>query len=485
MLKAAAPVSLSRILAIRMTVVSISVSLLLTLILFVHYLANTSQLCEAALHRAAYQIADALAGRRDPADIPLYREYPSSYGFRVYDRRLLATRHILASANTRWLPPVQRATATKLDPDGDHDTGAVGTDLLEGFQQIRAAGPGGNHIESLLIHREVLGEKKYWIQVYMIGDPAWTTLGIVRDKLMSHVVLPVLFIMPALTLAIFLTTRRALRPLRKLSRDAVRTGNAVARGQPLTPLSDHSMVREFADVAAAINATLGKLEHSLKTQKQFTSDAAHELRTPLSVLLLETSRLPRDAARDRIKSDLQELGSLVNELLRFAQAEDVMVHELADVDIVAVVRRVCEDAAPGAIERGQFIEFESAVPRQIVAGNAVLIEIAIRNLIDNALKYTEAGMTVTVRVAKGARIFVEDQGPGIPPEQQQKVFDRYWRADRRIGNGSGIGLSLVKRIAQLHDGTIAIENRHDGGARLVFTVGRARAERGSASVLTS
>ena len=462
---------LSRILALRMVAVAVTVSVLLTFVFFVRYISDIPDLREATLRANVLAIAHALNRGQDPRQINLYKNYPESYGFRVFDRRLLATRHILVSANTRWLPPVQHLKATSSDPDGGRDLKAVGTDLYDGFEQSypENAQTPGNEPVSLLIHRVVLSGKKYWIQAYMIGDPAWSGLGVIEMRLVDHVLLPVLFIVPALTLAMFFGIRGALRPLRRLSHEANLVGAAVARGQMLKPLSGNGMAREFSDVANTINLILAKLEKSLHLQKQFTSDAAHELRTPLAVLQLEASQLPPSPARDHIKEDLHELGDLVGELLRFAQAEDVMAQETDDVDIVVAARKVCEDAVDRALHKQQLIEFDCTAPHIAVPGNAALIEIAIRNLVENALKYSPSGTTVTVRVEQGPRVIVEDQGPGIAPDQRDIVFERFWRAEPQSGNGAGIGLALVRRIAQLHDGDVRHEDRASGGTRMILS----------------
>ena len=475
MLNRNGPVSLSRILAIRMAVVSVSVSLLLMMVFFIGYMSNRAQLREATLHANAFAIATAFDKGENPAELPLFRDYPQSYGFRVFDRRSLAKRRVLASANTRWLPAVQHHASTQADPDGNHDLEATGTDLIEGFQQFQLAAPAKNKTVSLLVHRVVVSGHKYWVQVYMIGDPAWAGLAIILSKLMSHVLFQVFVIVPALTLAMFLTTRGALRPLRRLSRDASSIGSAVARGRTMIPISQRGMVQEFADVAAAVNTMLAKLEHSLQLQKQFTSDAAHELRTPLAVLLLEVSRLPKGPVRDRVKTDIEELGRLVNELLRFAQAEDVMAHELGDVDVVAVTRKVCEDTVAQAIARGQVIELDHAAPQMIIPGNAALIEIAIRNLVDNALKYSYPNSTITVRIDEGPKVIVQDRGPGVPAAQREAVFERFWRANRQAGNGAGVGLALVRRIAQLHDGNVCLDGSVTEGTRMILSFERSNA----------
>lgn len=471
MMKEETSMPLSRILALRMVAVSVTVSLLLTFVFFLRYVSDVRDLREATLRANVLTIAKTLNRGQDPSQINLYKDFPDNYGFRVFDRRLLATRHILASANTRWLPPVQRLKSTKSDPDGGRDLKAVGTDLLDGFEQSypENAQTPGNYPVSLLIHRIVLSGKKYWIQAYMIGDPAWAGFSVIGMRLMEHVLLPVLFIVPALTLAMFFGIRGALRPLRRLSHEANLVGAAVARGQILKPVSGKGMAREFSDVANTINLILGKLEKSLQLQKQFTSDAAHELRTPLAVLQLEASQLPPSAARDHIKEDLRELGNLVGELLRFAQAEDVMAQETNNVDVVAAARKVCEEAVGRALEKQQLIEFDCAAPHIAMPGNAALIEIAIRNLVENALKYSPSGTTVTVRVETGPRIIVEDQGPGIAPDQRDIVFERFWRADQQSGNGAGIGLALVRRIAQLHDGDLRHEDRPSGGTRMILS----------------
>jgi signal transduction histidine kinase len=471
---------LSRLLAIRMIAVSLSLSLLLTAAFFIYYFSNTARLREATLTRNIDAIAAALNAGINPATLPLYRNHPGAYGFRVFDRRALATRHILAEAYTRYLPPVQHLEANAGDDgDKDKDAFAVGSDLYDGFQRFSPHGgqlPKG-HVVSLLIHRVMLAGHKYWIQADMIGDPAWIGLDVIAAELFRHVFFPLLLIVPALTLAMFVATRDALRPLRRLSIEAGEIASAVASGQPMTPVSNRGMAREFAEVAAATNAMLAKLENSLQLQKQFASDAAHELRTPLAVLLLEVSQLPPGAARDRIKADLEELGSLVGELLRFAQAEDVLTRERTEVDLVAAARKVCEEAVPQAITARHMIEFSAAPEPLIVLGNATLIEIAIRNLVENAIKYSPADTTVSVSVEAGPRIIVDDQGPGIPRAQQDVAFDRYWRADHRQGNGTGVGLALTRRIAQLHDGQILIESRPRGGTRMVLSFARGRKRR--------
>lgn len=466
--------SLSRILARRMAATSLGVLVLLIIAYSVQDFSDYQRLQKATLTANAVAIASALSSGKDPAILSLYRDHPQAYGFLVFDHRTLAKRHLLASANARMLSavpsPPPRAADTD-DPDVPPSPTIGSTKLSEGFSlsPVNPLHRSEKQTIALLTYRVALGDRHYWVQTYMIGDPAFAVGGVIFDDLVMHILIPALFIIPALTLAIFLTTRAVLHPLRILSDSAKREGIAVARGQALGTVPEGGMVREFIEMASTINAILTKLDHTLQSQRQFTSDIAHELRTPLAVMLLEISHLPKGTVRERIKNDLVALGELVNQLLRFAQAEDVMASASAEVDIIAVTRKVVEGAVPEALANQQLIELNGTTDPLTVTGNASLIEIAIRNLVGNALKYSPPRTTVTVAIDPGPAVIVEDCGPGIPPEHRDQMFERFWRMDHPSGNGAGVGLALVRRIAQLHNGSVRVENRPGGGTRMILS----------------
>ncbi len=464
--------SLSRILARRMAAMSVVVLALVALVFSLQEMVNKRHLREAILNTNAVAIARALDSGRNPALLPLYQDYPSAYGFRVFDHSTLARRHILSEANTIWFPAVQSPVPGADEPDDPRDASARNAKLVEGFSLVRGM-PMHDHRApaiALLTRRVGIADRHYWVQAYMVDDPAFAFVGVIVKDLAEHILIPAMFIIPALTFAIFLTTRAALRPLRRLSDSAHHIGTAVARGQALVPVPESGMATEFASVAATINAMLTKLDHSLQLQKQFTSDVAHELRTPLAVLLLEMSQLPPGSARDRIRTDLKDLGQLVDELLRFAQAEDVMTSAVDRIDIVAVARKVVEEAVPEALAKRQMLELSCTTESLMVFGNVSLLTIAIRNLVGNAIKYAPARTVVTVAVEQGPLVIVDDRGPGIPPEHRDQVFERFWRMDRQSGNGTGVGLALVRRIAQLHDGSVRMEERPEGGTRMILNL---------------
>jgi signal transduction histidine kinase len=457
--------SLSSILAVQMMLVAIGVSLTLMIFFGARYMLDIQELRRLTLKAEVHDIAAALRRGEDPSASKLYKDYPQAYGFRVFDHRQAWQRKVISEANADLLPPPE---ANSGNPNAGAANAGAAQDFVTGFTSFPAVGGQPDGSRWVLTGRSELEDQVYWVQAVMLGDPAWRWVGVIEEELLDHVVLPVLFIVPALTLAVFLTARRALRPLTRVAGQATELGKAVMSGRPLAPLPDEKLPLEFRNVVAAINAMLAKLERSLTLQRQFASDVAHELRTPLAVLLLEVSQLPASPAADRFKRELSDLGDVVNQLLRFAQAEDVMARERHSVDIAGAARKVCEDLAGVAFERHKSIEFDAPGDEVLVAGHPALIDVAIRNIVDNAVRISSPRSTISVIVEAQRRVIVDDRGPGVTEEQKKRIFERFYRAERRT-DGMGIGLALVRRIALLHGGDVQVEDRPGGGARFVLT----------------
>ncbi|MDR3536401.1 MAG: HAMP domain-containing sensor histidine kinase [Acetobacteraceae bacterium] len=451
----------------RMGMVALAVSLALTVFFVLHYMLDTPRLRELTLEAELKAVVDALAKRQDPAQWWQYRQYPESYALRVFDHRTADRRRMVTQVNAALLPPVD----AERDPTGE-------SDLREGF--VALPGPDDRLGEDrwLLTEHVDVGNNSYWIQVGMLGDPDWRWRRVMLEEMRDHVLLPILFIIPPLTLALALSTRRALRPLTLVAAGADALSAALASGRPLAPLPESGLPGEIRSVVAAMNTMLGQLEALFLAQKQFTSDAAHELRTPLAVLRLQASQLAAGPLRDAIAAELDGLANLVNQLLRFAQAEDVMARERHLVDVGAVARAVCEDLAGAAAVRRIALAFDAPPHGVELLGHAALIDIAVRNLLDNAIRHTPAGGTVAVTVNAAGDVAVDDDGPGVPDEQKELIFARFYRADRQR-SGSGIGLALVRRIARLHGGDATVEDRPGGGARFLLRL--SAAPHGSAS----
>jgi len=449
--------SLINILVVRLVIASAGAFAVLFVFFFVEYMIDIPSLRHATLQADLAMVVHALERGEDPATFPQYRRQPAAYAFRV---RGLEADAPLAGANSDLLPGAEAAP-----PGAD----TLGPGLLErSFDRI--ARPGGEDALWMLTERASLSGRPVWVQLAMIGDPEWRWHGVIQGEMLDHVVVPALVIIPTLALAVFLAMRHALHPLLWITRQAEALGAAVSTGRAMSKLPEAGLPLDFRRVVVAINAMLAKLETSLHLQKQFTADAAHQLRTPLAILMLEASQLPPGPLASRISGELEALARLVNQLLRFAQAEDAMASEREAVDVVAIARHACEALAPLALSRGLEIAFDAPDMQLATSGHPALVDAAITNVVDNALRHSPPCGVVSVAVEPGPRVVVEDHGPGVPDAMKDRVFDRFCRATNAQGEGSGIGLALVRRIAQLHGGEAHVEDRPGGGARFILTL---------------
>jgi len=267
-------------------------------------------------------------------------------------------------------------------------------------------------------------------------------------------------------------TRNMLRRV-----DAVnRTSERIMRGDfsqrvPLTGSRD-----EFDQLATNLNAMLDQIERLMSGMRQVTDNIAHDLRTPLARLRarLELTLLEKpDAARygEALRLTIAEADTLLgtfNALLSIAEAEAGARRDmLGAVDLEMIARSVAELYEPVADEKGLalIITLDRGV---MVRGDRHLLSQAIANLLDNALKYTPQGsVTLTVR-AENDKAFVEvsDTGPGVPPDQREAVFDRFFRLEgSRSTPGNGLGLSLVRAVARMHGGSVRMEDSEPGASR--------------------
>jgi signal transduction histidine kinase len=449
---------LVRILALRMTVAAVAVSLALLVYFAAQYLLLPEDLAHKTLDDESASIAEALAAGGNPAAWSYYARYPQAYAYRVFDKNQPNGKRLLSEANAGLLPAMEPAKSADDDPIFQ---------LEERFGPLLRPTGAKRGRGWMQIARESVAGRGYWVEVAMLGDPAWRQRLALEDELLTHVGVPVLFLVPALTVAMLLTTRQALRPLTRIAEQARALGAAATSGATLPPLSPARLPREFADVVGALNAMLAQVDRALARQRQFASDAAHELRTPLSVLRLQIDALPRSPAADRLGEEVAALAHLIGQLLRFAQAEDVMAGERRPIDIVATVRATCEELAPLALARRQELEFVAPSADVVLPSHPELLGVAVRNLVENAMRAAPSGTTITIEVGADGCVAVEDQGPGVPDGQKDRIFERLWRADREHKDGAGIGLALVRRIAQLHGGDVSVENRPGGGARFV------------------
>ncbi|BBU26734.1 two-component sensor histidine kinase [Burkholderia sp. THE68] len=287
---------------------------------------------------------------------------------------------------------------------------------------------------------------------------------------------PLVLLLPLLGLAIWVIVGRGLAPLQRVTR-ALDTRHPEA----LDPLSDQRLPQEVRPVVRALNALLSRLSTALDTQKAFVADAAHELRTPLAAVQIQAQLVARaqddDTRREALK-DLHEgiarATRLAEQLLALARSEPDGKKVETQVDLNALLESCVRGYVLVAQERGVDLGIETSEPAT-VKGDPDSLRVMFNNLIDNATKYTPRGGRVDVGVkAKDGRALVEisDTGPGIPQEERERVFDRFYRvgesADRARSDiaGTGLGLAIVRRIADQHGAAVTLGESQAGGLRV-------------------
>lgn len=264
------------------------------------------------------------------------------------------------------------------------------------------------------------------------------------------------------------TIRSSLKPVRAVSEKA----KAIAPGSIAVRLPHEGLPLELLPLVAGVNEALDRLEKGFETQRQFTANAAHELRTPLSILTAGLESLPRSEEVERLREDAERMNRLVSQLLRVARLDAQPMDLSQTVDLGTVAGRVVEHLAPWAARAGRSLAFEPAGTRVPVQGDADALGDAIRNLVENAIAHCPAGEEVTVRVDPAGSVSVLDCGPGVPPEHRDKVFERFWRSRERRGSGqgAGLGLSIVAEIARAHGGRVAVTDAPQRGACFILSV---------------
>jgi two-component system sensor histidine kinase QseC len=281
-----------------------------------------------------------------------------------------------------------------------------------------------------------------------------------------HLLHPLAVALPALALLIWLAIGWGLRPLHRIAREVA--GQAPDK---LAPLDASAAPRETAPLLHSLNALLARVSASMDKERRFTADAAHELRTPLAAVKTQLqvamgARDPeqRERALSQALAGIDRSTRLVEQLLVLARLEPgagVLHRRPVRLDEAAAAC-LAELAPKAAARRIELALDGSAVT---IAADPVLLEALLRNLIDNAVRYSPDGGAVSVHTESrdaGAELVVEDTGPGIPAEVLQRATERFYRGPGSTGAGSGLGLSIVERIVQLHEGALRLDPGAEG-----------------------
>ena len=303
--------------------------------------------------------------------------------------------------------------------------------------------------------------------VIQIAQPVSVREGLARAAA-ERIVIPLILLLPIMIVAVAWIVRRGLMPLQYVAAEVQRRDV-----HSLRPLGTGDLPREIEPLVRELNRLLGRLQEAFSAQRAFISDAAHELRSPLTALRLQLQLLDRAPdetarleARARLGAAVERAIHLAEQLLTLARSDpQELAGEFGPVDLAAVAAEAITDTHELALERSVDLALDAA-PGIVVRGNGEALRILARNLVDNAVRYTPPGGSVLVRClsrAEGALLEVTDTGPGIPAAERDRVFDRFYRRAAAQANGTGLGLAIVKSIAGHHGARVVLGDASGGG----------------------
>jgi two-component system sensor histidine kinase QseC len=338
-----------------------------------------------------------------------------------------------------------------------------------------------------------LAEKLYGYTDTRIGDELWRVFTITNEEfkirvdvaenysgreelariIAIRVMIPLFVVIPILALVLWFAVGRALFPLRRLALE-------VKRRKPthLDPVNAYDAPVEITPVMESLNTLFERLQRTFDNERRFTADAAHELRTPLAGIKIQAQVVLRDKNEQRRRQAAQHLISavdrtsrLVEQLLTLARLDpETGIVDPRSVRLGKLAAEVIADLASLAFEKRIDISMTDECNRELIVHQDAM-SILIRNLVDNALRYTPRGGIVEVAIKEqGDQVVLSviDSGPGIPDEERPRVLERFYRLTQ-AGVGSGLGLSIVQRIAQLHRGTMELRTSRYGGLQIDVT----------------
>jgi two-component system, OmpR family, sensor kinase len=331
-------------------------------------------------------------------------------------------------------------------------------------------------------HRIDTPEGPWWVYTLQsrgvsvqIGQPIQTRSWLAAQAAW-RTMLPFLLVLPLLTLFVWFAVTRGLKPLEAVA-DAVKTRSPTS----LDPLPVERLPQEIKPLVLALNDLLSRLSRALEMQRAFIADAAHELRSPLTALRLQLQlaqraqdEAERAAALDALRQGLDRMTHLVEQLLTLARQEPNATHAPREaVDLGALAAEVVGLYAPIAEEKRVDLGLDRRDAEVTVRGEREALKTVLSNLIDNALRYTPADGRVDVSVLReepNVALQVRDTGAGIPVEERERVFDRFYRRPGTNVPGSGLGLAIVRSIVERHGARVELDNNRAGGGLTVRVV---------------
>lgn len=287
------------------------------------------------------------------------------------------------------------------------------------------------------------------------------------NEIIRGVIVPQFVVLPLAVVLVWFGLSRGLAPL-----NALQARIRARRPDDLSPIDPRAAPEELAPLVNSFNELLARMTQNLQTQRRFTADAAHQMKTPLAGLRTQAELALRETDPQQLKRSLRQIAAsterathLINQLLALARAEHhgTDLREFQAFDLVPLARELVREYFPLAQQRRIDLGFEGPERPVRIIGIAVMVRELLKNLIDNALRYTPEQGSVTVRVrtepgSDSAFLEVEDTGPGIAEHERQLVFERFYRVLGTNVEGSGLGLAIVREIAEQHDALLRLSD---------------------------
>lgn len=285
------------------------------------------------------------------------------------------------------------------------------------------------------------------------------------NDIIKGVIIPQFIVLPIAVLLVWFGLSRGVAPINALQRRL-----RARRPDDLSPIDERLAPSEIGPLITAMNDLLSRLEATLLAQKRFVADAAHQLKTPLAGLRTQAELAMRGEPQTDTQVSLEQIIAgttratrLVNQLLLMANAENPNTMEMTPLDLTHLAQDHIHKWLHAALQKNIDLGFEGADQPLYIQGQNLLLGEALNNLIDNAIRYTPAYGQITVSLhdySDRVVLAVEDSGPGIPPEERGRVFDRFYRVLGSGVDGSGLGLAIVREIAQRHHASVVIMDTH-------------------------
>jgi two-component system sensor histidine kinase QseC len=365
----------------------------------------------------------------------VFRDFATDAKYRVLDR----SGHVILSSNK--------------------DGGALAP-LDQSLDSFTSTADGG----TLLVRTErmIRGTQTYYVQVGATKRLSAFVRALTATIRTSDTLRLAIASVVLVTMAVYFTLRRVLRPLRETSAAASR----IDARHLSRRLSTRRLPTEFLPVVTAFNLTLDRLEKGYIVQRAFLADAAHELKTPLSLI---RAQIDMDGTTDRqaLLQDIDRMARQVNQLLHLAEASETQNYVFESVDLAALVEDVSDYLRRLAERHQVYVDIRRDSQTSTVDADRGALFMLLKNLVENAIQHSPAGGVVTVRITAD-QLVVRDDGPGIAPNELPQLFKRFWRGPTRRNEGAGLGLSICSEIASAHDWKLSAQSVAHGAQFTLF-----------------